>query len=96
MMWVEISLPGLTLLHPGNFYSLGLLYADPGSGALAWQLLLSLLFGAMFYLRTVSRRVRTFINDRKRRQLGGQVTAPGLENSSSALSNTMLSKSEDY
>ena len=96
MLWVAISLPGLTLLHPGNLYSFGLLYADPGSGALAWQLLLSLLVGAMFYVRTVTRKVKAFIADRKRRQLVGKVTAPQLKNSSAALSNTVLTKSEDY
>ena len=69
MIWVDIPLAGSTLLHSGNLYSFGLLYADPGSGALAWQLLLSLLFGAMFYVRTVTRRVRTFIADRKSRHL---------------------------
>lgn len=73
-----------------------MLYADPGSGALAWQLLLSMLFGAMFYVRTVTRKVRTFIADRKRRQLADQITAPRLKNSSAALSNTVLTKSEDY
>ena len=73
-----------------------MLYADPGSGALAWQLLLSLLFGAMFYVRTVTRKVRTFIADRKSRQLADQITAPRLKNSSAALSNTVLTKSEDY
>ena len=96
MIWVAIPLAGATLLHPGNLYSFGLLYADPGSGALAWQLLLSLLFGAMFYVRTFTRKVRTFITNRKGRQLIGQVTAPGLEDSSAALSNTVLTKSEDY
>ena len=59
-------------------------------------LLLSLLFGAMFYLRNVSRKVRTFISNRKGRQLVGPVTAPELEDSSAALSNTVLTKSEDY
>ena len=73
-----------------------MLYADPGSGALAWQLLLSLLFGAMFYVRTVTRKVRTFIANRKSRQLADQVTVPRLKNSSAALSNTVLTKSEDY
>ena len=91
MIWVAIALADSTLLLPGKLYSFGLLYADPGSGALAWQLLLSLLVGAIFYLRTVTQKVRTFITDRKSRQLVGQVTAPGLDNS-----NTVLTKSEDY
>ena len=73
-----------------------MLYADPGSGALAWQLLLSILFGAMFYVRAVTRKVRTFIADRKSRQLADQITAQRLKNSAAALSNTVLTKSEDY
>ena len=95
MIWFAIPPIGSTFLHPGSHYSFGLLYADPGSGALAWQLLLSLLFGAMFYVRTVTRKVRTFITNRKGRQLVGQVTAPGLEDSSADLANT-VPKSEDY
>ena len=92
-MCVEISFPCLSLFHPG---SLGLLYADPGSGALAWQLLVSLLFGAMFYLRTVTRKLRSFITARQNRQLVAKVAAPRLENSSAALSKAVLTKAEDY
>ena len=95
MIGVDIPLAGLILVHPGNLLSFGLLYADPGSGALAWQLLLSLLFGAMFYARTVTRKVRTFLADRKG-DLVAQVTVPGLKNSSTALPHTVPRKSEDY
>lgn len=96
MMWAEISLPCSNLLHPGNFGSFVLLYVDPGSGALAWQLLLSLLFGALFYVRTVTRKVKAFVAGRQSRQPGAKAMAPRLEKSSGALSHTVLTKSEDY
>lgn len=95
MMWVEISLSCSNLLHAGNSCSFGLLYTDPGSGALAWQLLLSLLFGAMFYARSASRKVKAFIADRKQRQLVTPVRTPGLE-SASVLSPPALNKAEDF
>jgi hypothetical protein len=47
-----------------NFAPL-LLYADPGSGTLIWQLLLASLFGAMFYIR----RLKNFVLQRKQTPL---------------------------
>jgi len=40
-----------------------LLYTDPGSGILVWQLVLAAFFGAMFYVR----RVKDLIVRRRRR-----------------------------
>lgn len=37
-------------------------YIDPGTGALLWQLLLSALFGAMFFIRNVRTTIRTTIS----------------------------------
>jgi hypothetical protein len=39
-----------------------LLYTDPGSGILIWQLLLAAFFGAMFYVR----KLKDLITQRKR------------------------------
>jgi hypothetical protein len=39
-----------------------LLYTDPGSGTLIWQLLLAAVFGGMFYLR----RLKEFLVRRKK------------------------------
>jgi len=37
-------------------------YIDPGSGALIWQLLPAVLFGAIFYIRVVKLRILKIIN----------------------------------
>jgi hypothetical protein len=44
------------------FPSLFLLYTDPGSGTLLWQLLLAVFFGGMFYVR----RLKEFLVRRKK------------------------------
>jgi len=48
-MFVE---PHSTVLLSHGFIAF-LLYTDPGSGILVWQLLLAAFFGAMFYVRKV-------------------------------------------
>ena len=57
---------GRDLLAAANSASL-LLYADPGSGALALQLLLATFFGALFYARAYLSRLK----DRLAGKLGG-------------------------
>jgi hypothetical protein len=44
-----------------NIRTLALLYTDPGSGALLWQLLLAAFFGALFYARLLMRRIIAMI-----------------------------------
>ncbi len=44
-----------------------LLYADPGSGALALQLLLASFFGALFYLRSYLVRLKGTLTGKARR-----------------------------
>lgn len=41
-----------------SFFSLTLLYADPGAGALIWQLALAAFVGGLFYFRRVRDWVR--------------------------------------
>jgi hypothetical protein len=48
---------GHDLLQAGNSTRV-LLYADPGSGALALQLLLATFFGALFYARSYLVRLK--------------------------------------
>ena len=49
----------VTLL-PGNpNYLLLLLYTDPGSGALLWQLLVAAFLGGAFYARVLIRQLKT-------------------------------------
>jgi hypothetical protein len=40
-------------------------YADPGSGALIWQILVGASIGVMFYLRAITRWVRGLKSKRK-------------------------------
>ena len=42
-----------------------MLYADPGSGAMVWQLLLALFFGATFYFSRLKDWVTIRLNNRK-------------------------------
>lgn len=53
--------PHTTLLTSSGFTAF-LLYTDPGSGTLIWQLLLAAFFGGMFYLR----RLKDLITQRRR------------------------------
>lgn len=63
---IILNVLGHDLLAAGNSASI-LLYADPGSGALALQLLLATFFGALFYARSYLVRLK----DRLAGKLGG-------------------------
>jgi hypothetical protein len=51
------------VLTSASFRTL-LLYTDPGSGTLVWQLLLAAFFGGMFYLR----KLKDLITQRKQQR----------------------------
>jgi len=38
-----------------------LLYADPGSGMLLWQLITAVALGLLFYARTIIRKIRALM-----------------------------------
>ncbi|HEY6403247.1 MAG TPA: hypothetical protein VI479_17635 [Blastocatellia bacterium] len=62
--------PGIRFLYVFNccdIHALALLYTDPGSGALVWQLLVASFFGILFYLRAFIRRIAAIMSDRKSR-----------------------------
>jgi hypothetical protein len=62
--------PGISFLYIFNYidiHPLVLLYTDPGSGALVWQLLVASFFGILFYLRAFIRRIAAMMSDRKSR-----------------------------
>ena len=42
-----------------------MLYADPGSGAMIWQLLLAFFFGATFYFSRLKGWLRSRVGERK-------------------------------
>jgi hypothetical protein len=44
-----------------------LLYTDPGTGAMIWQLLVAAGLGAAFYFRHYVNRVRTLLSAKKQR-----------------------------
>lgn len=48
-----------------SFYAL---YADPGAGALAWQLLLAAIFGGMLYARSLLVKLK-ILRSRKEKKL---------------------------
>ena len=45
-----------------------LLYADPGSGALVWQLVLASLVSGLFYARSLIGKVKTFASRKFRKR----------------------------
>ena len=69
----------------GSFAHL-LLYADPGSGALALQLLLASFFGALFYLRSYLVKLKRIFTGRSWRVavrgVNGRETPPATAESS--------------
>ncbi|HEY0004450.1 MAG TPA: hypothetical protein VGB17_06535 [Pyrinomonadaceae bacterium] len=44
-----------------------LLYADPGSGALVWQLLVAALIGATFYFRNFLSKARNLFSSKRQK-----------------------------
>ena len=47
-----------------------LLYTDPGTGAMVWQLLVAAGLGAAFYFRHYLSKIRTLLLDRRKRGQG--------------------------
>jgi len=56
----------LFVFHSLHFHLTILLYADPGSGMLIWQLATAGVLGLMFYARTIMRKIRVLIRSRQR------------------------------
>lgn len=50
-----------------------MLYADPGSGAMIWQLLLAFFFGASFFFNRIKTRIACWLSDRRKNE---QLVAP--------------------
>ncbi len=48
-----------------QFHLTTLLYADPGSGILIWQLATAGVLGLMFYAKTILRRIRELTRSRQ-------------------------------
>ena len=44
---------------------LAFLYADPGSGMLVWQLLTAVILGSLFHIKTIARKIREAIKNRR-------------------------------
>ncbi|HEU0185775.1 MAG TPA: hypothetical protein VFS27_10710 [Blastocatellia bacterium] len=68
--------PGISFLYIFNYsdiHTLAILYTDPGSGALVWQLLVASFFGILFYLRAFIRRIAAMMSDRKSGPSGEEI-----------------------
>lgn len=68
----------VTLLHVfywNGIHNLAFLYADPGSGALAWQLLVASLVGGLFYIRLFIRRIVAIMSGGRRGERRDQQAA---------------------
>ncbi|HSB28090.1 MAG TPA: hypothetical protein VLE19_09545 [Pyrinomonadaceae bacterium] len=51
------------LAAPNSLPQVALLYADPGSGMLIWQLITAAALGLLFYARTIFRKIRDLIGN---------------------------------
>ena len=71
-----------------------LLYADPGSGALALQLLLASFFGALFYLRSYLFRLKRMLTRKARRGVACEMSESTTPNDAAALADTTRSMRE--
>jgi hypothetical protein len=65
----------LYLFNRSGIHALALLYTDPGSGALIWQLLVASFVGILFYVRSFIRRIMATISDRKIKEKSSQQAA---------------------
>jgi len=55
------------MIKVDSIYFLGLLYADPGSGMLIWQLITAAGLGLLFYSRSIVKKIRGLLgNDHER------------------------------
>jgi hypothetical protein len=55
---MNLSISFLYIFNLIDIHTLAFLYADPGSGALIWQLLVASFFGILFYVRTFIRKIK--------------------------------------
>jgi len=55
----------LYIFNCSDIHTLAILYADPGSGALIWQLLVASFVGILFYVRSFIRRISAMMSGRK-------------------------------
>jgi hypothetical protein len=62
---MALSVSSLYIFDWSDIHTLAFLYADPGSGALIWQLLVVSFVGGLFYVRSFIRRITAMISGRK-------------------------------
>jgi hypothetical protein len=64
-----------------DIYTLAFIYADPGSGAMIWQLLVASFLGGLFYLRSFIRRIAARISGGRSGEQDAQQAAGNQANS---------------
>lgn len=62
---MTLSVSFLDVFNRSDIHTLAILYADPGSGALIWQLLVASFVGILFYMRTFIRRITAMMSGRR-------------------------------
>lgn len=70
---LQLSIAVLAILYITEKEALA--YADPGSGALIWQMAVASMFGALFYFRKFVTRLRSW--GKKKGGKGEQITPLG-------------------
>ncbi|HZF40374.1 MAG TPA: hypothetical protein VE715_16230 [Blastocatellia bacterium] len=69
---MTLNIGFLYVFNWSDIHTLALLYTDPGSGALVWQLLVASFFGIMFYLRSFIRRITEMMSGRRSKEESSQ------------------------
>jgi hypothetical protein len=82
---MTLSVIFLYIFNQSDIHSLAFLYADPGSGALVWQLLVASFVGGLFYIRSFIRKIAAKMSDRRSREQSDQQC--GVDQAGSTTSN---------
>ena len=86
-MTLDISF--LYVFNWSDIHTLAILYTDPGSGALVWQLLVASFVGILFYVRSFIRRISARISGRKNMEESDLQTAVDRDSSGAPNRNSL-------
>jgi hypothetical protein len=86
---MTLSISFLYVFNWSDIHTLAILYTDPGSGALIWQLLVASFVGILFYVRSFIRRITAMMPGRKSKEESNQRVAVDRDSSAAPNRNTL-------
>jgi hypothetical protein len=86
---MTLSISFLYVFNCSGIHTLAILYADPGSGALIWQLLVASFVGILFYVRSFIRRISAMMSGRKNMEEGDLQAAVDRDSSGAPSRNSL-------